>query len=105
LTTIIIALALARIMAGETPGCPVEAKVAIGHVYHNRITAGVDGGWFGDAEPTALDTQVALTWHAWPDPTDGALYAIGPGDAAKMPWLKTRTGRWDCGGTWIETWQ
>lgn len=92
-------------MAGEAPGCPIEAKVAIGHVYNNRIAAGIDGGWFGDAEPTATDWQIAATFQLWPDPTQGALYAIGPGDASKMPWLRERTGRWECSGTWIETWQ
>lgn len=34
-----------------------------------------------------------------------ARVAIGPGDAIKMPWLKARTGRWACSGTWIETWR
>ena len=34
-----------------------------------------------------IDVAVALIWPALPDPTDGAIYLIGPGDRARMPWL------------------
>lgn len=98
------ALEIARILAGETSSCPVEAKIAAAHVAANRIEAGIDEGWFGNADPDPVDVAVALYWQRFPDPTDGALYFIGPGDAAKMPWLTKRTGRWDCPGTWVESW-
>ena len=58
------ALLLARIIAGEAVGCPFEAKVAVAHVYENRIEAkGIEGGWFGDADPTLTD-QLAAHWYA-----------------------------------------
>lgn len=102
---LLAALELARVLAGETPGCGVEAKIAAAHVFANRQEAGIVGGWFGDGEPTALDVMVALRWQEWPDPTDGALFFLGPGDGERMPWLVRRTGRWVCPGTWVESWQ
>lgn len=96
---LLAALALARILAGETPGCPVEAKVAAAHVHSRNVV------WFGDGEPTATDLAVALVWRSWPDPTDGAGFFVGPGDARRMPWLRERTGRWVCDGTWVEAWR
>ena len=92
-------------IAGETPGCPLPAKLAVAHVAAHRIEAGIEGGWFGDAPPTAADLAVALVWRGTPDPTAGALYLIGPGDAEKMPWLEQRTGRWACPATWVESWR
>lgn len=103
--TLLLALALARIVAGETPGCPIEAKIAAVQVAENRIAAGIDGGWFGDAEP-ALEDWLAVEWAAAaPDLVYGALYFIGPGDAERMPWLRERTGRWKCAATWVESWR
>lgn len=96
----VAALELARVIAGETPGCPVEAKLAVGHV-HSR-----NGTWYGNASPTAVDVIVALTWQNWPDPTDGALYLLGPGDAAKLAEdLGTRSAHWICPGTFVEAYQ
>lgn len=94
----------ARIIAGETPGCPFESKVAVAWVIHNRLESGIEGGWFGDADPKPDDYLAALWWHTFPDPTHGALYYIGPGDREKMPWLRFRTGRWKCPRTWNESW-
>jgi hypothetical protein len=105
LKILLIALIFARVIAGETPGCPVEAKLAAAHVAANRLEMGLNGGWYGDADPKAIDVAVALYWQRFPDPTDGALYFIGPGDIDKMPWLKQRTGRWECAHTWVESWQ
>lgn len=102
---LLAALALAQIIAGEAPGCPTEAKLAIAHVAANRQEAGLVGGWFGRRASTGEDLAVALVWRAWPDPSRGALYAIGPGDRDKMPWLAQRTGRWDCEATFVETWR
>lgn len=113
---LIVGLAvLASVIAGEAPaGCPFEAKVAVSWVYANRIEAGIPdqlyggdpaGGWFGWAVPGLDDWEAARWWWSLNDPTDGALYMIGPGDGELMPWLRRRTGRWDCDGTWLESWQ
>ena len=99
MTNIILALALARIIAGEAPGCPVEAKLAVAHV-HSRNAV-----WFGDAEPTAIDIWAAVNWQQHPDPTGGAVYLIHPDDRARMPWLVERTASWTCEGTALEAWK
>jgi hypothetical protein len=105
--TILIALQLARVIAGETPGCPAESKLAVAHVVANRVERGMVehslDGWFGDANPTSIDMAIALYWHKLPDPTDGAIWMIGPGD--NLPWKTKITGRWECTGTWVESWQ
>ena len=54
------ALALARVIAGETPGCPFEAKLAAAHVAQRNDV------WYGDAEPGSLDLAAALWWRGWP---------------------------------------
>ena len=99
LSTLIASLALAAIIAGETPGCPFEAKLAVAHVAQRNPV------WYGNAEPTASDRLAALTWSQYPDPTDGALFLIGPGDAAKMAYLGKRTARFECNGTWLEAYR
>lgn len=102
---LISAMALAAILAGETPGCPFEAKAAAVQVATNRAEAGIDGGWFGAGEPT-LDDWLAVRWAGeLPDLVDEALYFIGPGDAERMDWLAVRTGKWVCDGTWVEAWR
>lgn len=101
----IFVIALAAIMAGEAPGCSLEAKVAIGQVYTNRLAAGIEGGWFGVAKPSPIDVQAAVLATTYPDLVDGALYMIGPGDRERMPWLIKRTGRWNCPGTYVESWR
>ena len=104
MTNIILAFTLARIIAGEAPGCPIEAKLAVAHV-HSRNEV-----WFGNAEPTALDLYVALHWQDYDDPTGGAAYLIHPTDrwrddgSVRMPWLVERTAAWTCGGTELEAW-
>lgn len=96
---------LARIVAGETVGCSFDAKAAAVQVALNREEAGMEGGWFGDAAP-GLDDWLAVRWAGQGrDLVDGALYFIGPGDAGRMPWLRERTGRWVCDGTWVESWK
>jgi hypothetical protein len=77
----------------------------VAQVWQNRQEAGIVGGWFGDADPDPADTQVALSYTAWPDYTEGALYALGPGDAARLPWLKRLVHRYECAGTYVEIWQ
>lgn len=97
---LVAAMELARIIAGETPGCPLPAKLAVGHV-HARNSV-----WYGDRAPSAVDLWVALTWNDWPDPTAGAQYLLGPGDAAKVAQhLGPRTAHWQCAGTFVEAYQ
>lgn len=98
MTNILLVLALARIIAGEAPGCPFDAKLAVAHV-HSRNSV-----WYGDAEPTALDLFVALRWQDYADPTGGAAYLISPSDRSRMPWLVERTASWQCEATEIEAW-
>lgn len=99
---------LARIIAGEAGSCEWAAKVAIAHVWANRIEAGIEGGWYGDATPTT-DDWLAARWHAsLPDVTGGALFAFGPGDAEKVWFMGKleRTGYWQCaGGDFIATYR
>ncbi len=105
--TLLIALELARVIAGETPGCPVEAKLAVAHVAANRVDQGIVEhpleGWFGNADPEPSDLIVALRWSSMPDPTGGAIWMLGPGD--HLPWAKERTRRWECPATWVESWR
>lgn len=102
---LLAALTLARILAGETPGCPAAAKVSVANVAMNRVDAGISGGWFGDANPATIDVMIA--WLAvndrLPRLTSG-LYAIGPGDKARMPWLSDMQAdiHFDCVGTFID---
>lgn len=96
---LLIALALARIIAGEAPGCDMTAKLAVAHVYQrNRV-------WFGDADPTAADLWAALNWRRFPDPTHGAQYLIHPDDRRKMPWLREQMAQWTCQHTELEAWR
>ena len=99
MSTLIASLALAAIIAGETPGCPFEAKLAVAHVAQRNPV------WYASADPTASDILAALTFAQYPDPTDGALFLIGPGDAAKMTGLGKRTARFECNGTWLEAYK
>ena len=98
MTNLLLALALARIIAGEAPGCPIDAKLAVANV-HSRNAV-----WFGDAAPTALDLYVAMHWREYDDPTGGAVYLIHPDDRSRMPWLVERTAQWTCNGTALEAW-
>lgn len=89
---------LAHIIAGEAPGCPIEAKVAIAQVWENRREAKITGGWFGWKEPTQADWIAAMTYKSWPDMTEGALYAIDARDRERMPWLGQQVKSWQCEG-------
>ena len=108
---LLIALQLARVIAGETSGCSLEAKLAVAWVADNRVRQGVvqewREGWYGDADPDPADVAVALIWPALPDPTEGAIYLIGPDDRARMPWLAnlTLSNRWECPGTHLEAYR
>lgn len=90
---------LSRIIAGETPGCPWEAKLAVGYVYsRNKV-------WFGSRNPTPDDALAALVWRYSFDYSFGGRYMISPADRTKMPWLRQRTNRWHCAHGYVETWQ
>lgn len=99
LTNILLLLELARIIAGETPGCPLQAKIAVGHV-HSRNAV-----WYGRATPSALDWYAALNWQNYPDPTHGAGHLIHPDDRDRMPWLTKQTAAWTCAHTAVEAWR
>ena len=99
MTNLLAALALAAVIAGEAPGCPIDAKLAVAHVAQRNDV------WYGSAEPTALDLFVALNWQQYPDPTDGATYLIHPTDRERMPWLVEQTGAWTCASTELEAWR
>lgn len=104
-------LELARIIAGEAPGCPIDAKIAVAKVVYNRRNQGVveqwSDGWFGNRDPQQIDFAVAVLHSAFPDPSRGAVYLIGPGDKEKMPWLHNShpTARWKCNGTVLEAYR
>ncbi len=98
MTNLLLALALARVIAGEAPGCPIDAKLAVANV-HSRNAV-----WFGDAAPAAIDLYVALRWQDYADPTGGAAYLIHPTDRVRMPWLVEQTAAWTCPGTALEAW-
>lgn len=108
---LLIVLQLARIIAGEAPGCSMEAKLAVAKVADNRVTQEVvrewRDGWYGDRDPETIDVVVAMLRNTMPDPTGGAVNLIGPHDKAKMPWLETMemSGRWVCPGTFLEAYR
>jgi len=99
MSNLLAALALAAVIAGEAPGCPLDAKLAVAHVAQRNDV------WYGSAEPTALDLFVALNWQHYPDPTYGATYLIHPTDRERMPWLVEQTGAWTCASTELEAWR
>ena len=98
MTNLLAAIALAAVIAGEAPGCPLDAKLAVANV-HSRNAV-----WYGDAQPTALDLYVALNWQDYADPTGGAAFLIHPTDRSRMPWLVEQTAAWTCNGTALEAW-
>lgn len=103
-------MSLASVIAGETPACSFDSKIAVAWVWYNRITANLQSeageGWFGQRQPLARDWLAAVSWSLFSDPTEGALYMIGPGDGQKMPWLRERIRRWDCAGSdFVEAWK
>ena len=109
---LLIALQLARVIAGEAPsGCPMAAKAAVARVADNRVQQGVvqewREGWYGDRDPETIDVVVALLWRSVPDPTSGATNLIGPHDKKLMPWIADMeiTNRWECAGTSLEAYR
>lgn len=74
----VLASLLAHLIAGEAGTCDADGKFAVAHVHANR--GGVAVGWYGDAEPSDLDWEVALTWKSVEDPTQGARYLFSAQD-------------------------
>lgn len=84
---LLLALELARVIAGEAGGCPTLGALAVAHVAERNDV------WYGDADPSARDLAVALVWRAWPDPTEGALFLLGPGDGQNPAMARLLEGR------------
>ena len=103
--SLLLALELARVIAGEAPGCEPITAVAVAQVYHRRIEANIQGGWFGWQTPDATDLAVALTWQTWPNVTGEALYMLGPGDTEKVTWVKTAMWSIECNDTTLTAWE
>ena len=103
------AFLLARVIAGESGVCGVDGKLAVAHVWQNR--SGHEVGWYGSAQPSALDVEVALMFQAAADPTHGARYLLGTGDREKpavqqMLEGRERTAVFRCaGGVTLEAWR
>jgi len=78
---LILAIGFARVIAGEASTCNDPAVfVALAHVNANRLQAGISGGWYGDADPSAAHVWAALFYDQFPDSTQGALFAMGTND-------------------------
>lgn len=87
---LLLVLELARILAGETPTCPIEAKVSAAYVWEeNKV-------WYGNSEPTALDLYVAFNYTKYPNPTPGAKFFVSPTDVKNMPFLNDILEEWVC---------
>lgn len=71
---------LARLVAGEAGTCGLDGKLAVANVALNRAAAGIDGGWYGDAEPTAVDLAVATYAKQLNDITHGAIFLFSDDD-------------------------
>jgi hypothetical protein len=99
-----ISITLAQVIAGEAGDlCGLSGKLAVAHVWQNRIDAGIAGGWYGNAQPTPTDYLVAEMFRKLPDPTRGATFLINTHDAQKpsvQAWLfdKQLTARFTCAG-------
>lgn len=102
---LLAALALAWTIAGEAPTCPPVGKLAVAHVAQRNPV------WAASARPAAEDVAIALVWRSLPDPTGGAQYLIGPGDAQHPAMERLLAGRTNtlhvaCGGSdFVEAWK
>jgi hypothetical protein len=111
MTWLFTALTLAHVISGEASVCPEEAKLAVAHVYHNRLDAGMVGGWYGYDMPTTEDLRIALTWHERPDPTHGAVYLVSAQDMTRpevraLLRTKQQTAVFHCArGLRLEAWK
>ena len=71
---------MARLIAGEAGTCGLDGKLAVAHVVMNRDAAGITGGWYGDAEPAAVDLAVAAYAERLNDITRGAIFLFSDND-------------------------
>jgi hypothetical protein len=91
INNIVLLLELASILAGETPACPIEAKISAADVWE------VNSVWYGRGNAQFIDYQVAFGYKYHPNPTPGAKYFIHPNDAKKMrSFLKELIKEWVC---------
>ena len=65
---LILVLALAATLSGETPACSIEAKVGAAYVYE------VNSTWFASNTPSAEDIYVAFWYRNHDNPAPGAKY-------------------------------
>lgn len=94
------ALLLASILAGESPTCNFETKLALAHISERNSV------WYARGKPTDLDLTVALLYRFLPDPSLGAYYALGPGDLERMDTsVGIRTRTFSCPATTITTYR
>lgn len=92
---LLLILELARILAGETPTCPIEAKISAAYVWEvNKV-------WYANKEPTALDYYVAFNYTKYPNPTPGAKFFVNKTDVKNMPFLGDMLQEWICTGTTV----
>lgn len=89
---------LASILAGESPTCDFQTKLALAHISERNPV------WYARGEPTSLDLVVALLYRYFPDPSLGAYFALGPGDLERLgaP-VGVRTRTFSCPATTITT--
>lgn len=100
---------LASMLAGEAPGCPVQAKIDLAYVaIHREQELGTDG-WFALAPASQLAVRVAGLVLALDaagnrafDRFPSSYYAISSDDAesGKLWWLADQEPlvTWECGG-------
>jgi len=105
----VLASLLAHLVAGEAGTCGMDGKSAVAHVHATRGAVAV--GWYGNAEPSDLDWEVALTWKGVADPTQGARYLFSAQDL-QLPAVKRllegreQTATFDCaGGLQLTAWR
>lgn len=92
---LLLALELARILAGETPTCPIEAKISAAYVWEtNKV-------WYGSGKPTAFDLYVALNYTNHDNPSPGAKFFVSPADVKNMPFLNDMLDEWICKDTTV----
>jgi hypothetical protein len=85
---LVVLVSLAWIIAGETPGCPLPAKIAAAQVYANRVEAGIEGGWFGWARPGPLDRlAVALAGQVYLSQARGDVRIMESQPSPMRRWL------------------
>lgn len=87
---------LASMLAGEAPGCDVQAKIDLAYVAVHRYTELNTSGWYGFDDPSMVDVRVAglvLAGEAVGltafDRFPNSYYALSTDDVenGRLPWL------------------